>query len=57
MSDDLYKVAGVNAAPASPLTTVEAVVVKADGRRIDYGVIATSHPDQVPLSTRPEEVE
>jgi hypothetical protein len=54
MSDDLYKVAGVNVAPAGTVTTVEAVVVKADGSRVDYGVIASSHPDYVPLSARPE---
>lgn len=55
MPDDLDKVAGVVAASGGMVTTVEAVVIKADGRRVDHGVIATSDPDRVPLSPRPEE--
>jgi predicted aspartyl protease len=32
------------------VTTVEAVVIKADGRRVDYGVIASSNVERVPVS-------
>lgn len=55
MPDDHNQVAGAIAAPAGMVTTVEAVVIKSDGRRIDYGVVATSDPERVPLSSRPEE--
>jgi hypothetical protein len=37
------------------VTTLEAVVIKKDGTRVDYGVIASSNPEKVPLSPRPEE--
>jgi hypothetical protein len=37
------------------VATVEAVVIKADGRRVDLGVIASSDPERVPIAPRPEE--
>jgi predicted thioesterase len=52
---DLEQFAGVHSASGGMVTTVEAVVIKADGRRVDYGVIATSDAERVPLSPRPEE--
>lgn len=55
MPDDQNRVAGAITAPAGVITTLEAVVIKADGRRIDYGVIATSDPERAPLSERPKE--
>lgn len=55
MSDDRNQVAGVGVAPAGMVTTVEAVVIKADGRRVDYGVVASSDEERVPLSPRPED--
>jgi predicted thioesterase len=55
MSDDPTKVAGVVGASTGSVVTVEAVVIKADGRRVDYGTIASSDPERVPVSPRPEE--
>lgn len=55
MPADLQQFAGVHPAPNGMVTTVEAVVFKADGRQIDYGVIATSDAERVPLSPRLEE--
>jgi hypothetical protein len=45
----------VGAAESKKVITVEAVVTKADGSRVDYGVIATSDPERVPPTPRPEE--
>jgi hypothetical protein len=55
MPDDHTQVAGVSTASGAMITTLEAVVIKANGRRVDYGVIATSDAERVPLSSRPEE--
>jgi len=55
VSDDPTEVATVVGAPAGSVVTVEAVVNKAGGRRVDYGVIASSDPERVPVSPRPEE--
>jgi predicted thioesterase len=55
MSADPTKVVGVVGAPTGTVVIVEAVVTKSDGRRVDYGVIATSDPEHAPLSPRPEE--
>jgi hypothetical protein len=52
MSDDPTKVATVFGASAGSVVTVEAVVIKADGRRVDYGTIASSDPERVPVSPR-----
>jgi hypothetical protein len=51
MSDDTK----VGTAASEMVTTLEAVVIKKDGTRVDYGVIASSNPEKVPLSPRPEE--
>jgi predicted thioesterase len=56
VTDDRNQVAVAHAAPAGVISTVEAVVIKADGRRVDHGVIASSAPERVPLSERPEEL-
>lgn len=53
MSDSNIRVAGV--APAGAVTTVEAVVIKADGTRVDYGVVASSDPERVPITPREKE--
>jgi predicted thioesterase len=55
MSADPTKVVGVVGAPTGTVVTVEAVVTKADGRRVDYGVVASSDPERAPISPRPEE--
>jgi hypothetical protein len=47
--------AKVGAAPSERVTTLEAVVIRKDGTRVDYGVIASSNPDRIPVSPRPEE--
>lgn len=49
------KIVGQGAAPAGMVTSVEAVLIKADGRRIDLGTIASSDPERVPVTLRPEE--
>jgi predicted aspartyl protease len=43
------------AAQGVMVTTVEAVLIKADGRRVDYGVIASSDPDRIPITPRWED--
>lgn len=42
------------AAQGVMVTTVEAVLIKADGRRIDLGVVASSNPERVPVTPRRE---
>lgn len=49
------QIVGPGVAPAGMVTSVEAVLIKADGRRIDYGTIASSDPERVPVTPRPEE--
>jgi hypothetical protein len=46
--------AKVGAVPSEAVATVEAVVIRKDGTRVDYGVIASSNPERIPLSPRPE---
>lgn len=40
--------------PDGVVTTLEAVVIRADGSRVDLGVIASSDPERAPLTPRPE---
>lgn len=51
MSED----AKVDAAQPEMVSTLEAVVIRRDGTRVDYGVIASSNPERIPISPRPEE--
>jgi hypothetical protein len=46
--------AKVDAAQSKMVTTVEAVVIRKDGTRVDLGVIASSDPERIPVSPRPE---
>jgi hypothetical protein len=36
------------------VTTVEAVLTRADGSRVDLGVVASSHPERIPVTARRE---
>jgi hypothetical protein len=36
------------------VTTVEAVLTRADGSRVDLGVIASSDPERIPVTPRRE---
>lgn len=46
--------AGADTGTSKMVTTLEAVLIKADGSRVDYGVIASSDQERVPLTPRPE---
>lgn len=43
-----------DAAQPEMVTTVEAVVIRRDGTRVPLGVIASSNPERIPVSPRPE---
>jgi hypothetical protein len=53
-ADAMPEDAKVGAVPSEAVATVEAVVIRKDGTRVDYGVIASSNPERIPLSPRPE---
>lgn len=54
MTQEPVKHAGTITAPAGMITTLEAVVIKADGTRVDLGTIASSDPERAPVTPRPE---
>jgi len=47
----------IHGAPSGTVVSLEATIIKADGRRVELGTIASSDPERVPLTPRPEEAD
>jgi len=47
----------IQGASSGTVVSLEATIIKADGRRVELGTIASSDPERVPLTPRPEEAD